>query len=617
GHGYPHYCLVGETPKLDGREALAVSGWRAQPFLQEVSTNNVAALQPGQSQRSLLLDKNGKLIDDIFIKRLEADEIGRDRYIVLTNPQNHERVKMWFHNLSDGYVIFDEDDIFAKIEGPVTVVDLLESDESHNLRRPGLEFRDSLKDIQPLCPASGNMLDGTSLYKVGHQDLFHLSKPYFIGQKNLEGVRPNVEKEEFKWEEVESEPKRTCLYEEHLKLTKKIIPFAGWEMPVWYTSVGDEHRAVRETAALFDVSHMGVFEITGEHATSFLDIVCSNYVRWYDVGQAFYSYLLDPDGNVIDDVFVYRRGPDLYLMVVNAANEDKDWAWLNAVNEGEVLIDRDHPDKAVEGKAILRNLKDPSSGQRQKIDIALQGPNSLAILQSLTHDEKLKDKLARIRRTGLIETELGGFELVIARTGYTGEDIGYEIFVHPSGAPALWNLLLRKGEPFGIKPAGLGARDSTRTEAGLPLYGHELAGPFNIDPVAAGFGSFVKLHKPYFIGRKAFIEKALGGKMEIVRFRMNEKGVRMPAMGDPVVNRKGKYIGAVTSCAIDSEGFLLGTAYVDKRYNKEGTQIGVFALPHGKIPAEKPKDKLGEGDQVLLHNWATVLTRFLERKNSA
>ncbi len=617
GHGYPHYCLVGETPKLDGREALAVSGWRAQPFLQEVSTNNVAALQPGQSQRSLLLDKNGKLIDDIFIKRLEADEIGRDRYIVLTNPQNHERVKMWFRNLSDGYVIFDEDDIFAKIEGPVTVVDLLESDESHNLRRPGLEFRDSLKDIQPLCPASGNMLDGTSLYKAGHQDLFHLSKPYFIGQKNLEGVRPNVEKEEFKREEVESEPKRTCLYEEHLKLTKKIIPFAGWEMPVWYTSVGDEHWAVRETAALFDVSHMGVFEIAGEHATSFLDIVCSNYVRWYDVGQAFYSYLLDPDGNVIDDVFVYRRGPDLYLLVVNAANEDKDWAWLNAVNEGEVLIDRDHPDKAVEGKAILRNLKDPSSGQRQKIDIALQGPNSLAILQSLTDDEKLKDKLARIRRTGLIETELGGFELVIARTGYTGEDIGYEIFVHPGDAPALWNLLLRKGEPFGIKPAGLGARDSTRTEAGLPLYGHELAGSFNIDPVGAGFGSFVKFHKPYFIGRKAFIKKALSGKMEIVRFRMNEKGVRMPAMGDPVVNRKGKYIGAVTSCAIDSEGFLLGMAYVDKRYNKEGTQIGVFALPHGKVPAEKPKDELGEGDQVLLHNWATVLTRFPERENLA
>ncbi|HID61229.1 MAG TPA: aminomethyl transferase family protein [Anaerolineae bacterium] len=296
-------------------------------------------------------------------------------------------------------------------------------------------------------------------------------------------------------------------------------------------------------------------------------------------------------------------------MVVNAANEDKDWDWLNAVNEGRVLIDREHPDKKVLSKAILRNLKDPSSGERRRIDLALQGPRSLAILQSLTDDRKVKDALARVRRTDLIEVELAGLDLVIARTGYCGEEVGYEIFVHPDQASALWNLLLEEGKPFGLQPTGLACRDSTRTEAGLPLYGHELAGPFGINPIEAGFSGYVKLHKPFFIGRRALMEKGYNTGKEVVRFRMNEKGVRVPKTGDPVVNKRGKYIGVVTSCAIDSQGYLLGLAYVDKRYNREGERIGIFALP-GKVPPGKSMDELTAGDRVLLHDEATVLTRF-------
>ncbi len=618
GRGYPHYCLAAgsnDFSRYDGRGLLYIGGWRAQPFLQEVATNNVAALQPGQSQRSTLLDRDGTLIDDVFIKRLEPDEIGRHRYIVSTTPAGHAQVKAWFRNLSDGYVIFDEDDLYAKIEGPVTVVDLLDSDGHDEVKSEALAFRDSLEEVEPLYQEEKKP-DGLSLYQAGHQHLFYLSKPYFVGQSNLADVRPRkVEKEEWQWvEPEEGQPKRTCLYDEHVKLTRKIIPFAGWEMPVWYTSVSDEHRAVRETAALFDVSHMGFLEIAGEHATDFLDTVCSNYVPQLEDGRSLYAYLFDPDGNIIDDIMIYRRQQNLYLMVVNASNFDKDWDWLKAVNERRVVIDRHHPDKEVVGQAILRNLKDPSCGERQRVNIALQGPNSLAILQSLTADEELKTRLARMKRTWLIEAELAGLHLVIAQTGYCGEEIGYEIFVHPDHAPRLWSLLLEKGEPFGLKPAGLGARDSTRTEAGLPLYGHELAGAFNIDPLAAGFGSYVKLHKPYFIGRKAFMEKALDGKMQIVRFRMDNKGVRMPATGDPVVNRKGKYVGAVTSCAIDSQGYLLGMAYVDKRYAKEGTPLNVFALPHGKkLPECKPLDELDFGDQVMLGDGATVLSRFPEK----
>jgi glycine hydroxymethyltransferase len=615
--GYPHYYFLRETleaTRQRGNEAtrvkreasdmglLEVMGERATPFLQQVSTNDVSFLQPGESQRSFLLDAKGQLMDSISILRLEPDKWGRDHYIVMTNPENTDRVKAWFRGLADGYILFDEDDIFRKVEGPVVVRELEVGSWKLELETPNSKLQTPISNLQPTT--------GLSLYQAGHDSLFHLSKPYFVGQKSLESVRPKVEKKEWQWQEEEGELKRTPLYEEHLKLTKKVIPFAGWEMPVWYTSVSEEHKAVRETAGLFDVAHMGVLEVAGEHATGFLDLVTSNYVRWIGDGQSQYAYLLDPDGNVMDDVFIYRRAADRYMLVVNASNAEEDLTWLKAVNSGQYLIDREHPDIEIEGPAIIRDLKDPSSGEDQRVDLAIQGPNSLAILQSLTEDEKLQAKLARIRRTEFIGTELAGMELMVSRTGYTGEDIAYELYLHPDNAPRLWNLLLETGKDYGIKPAGLGARDSTRTEAGLPLHGHDLAGPYSISPIEAGFGSYVKFHKPYFIGRKALLEKEATRTMEVLRFRMNERGVRMTKLGDLVVDRRGKYIGRVTSCALDTEGFQIGLAYVDRKYNREGTSIGIISLPHDKVPPTKSVEEMALGDKMLLQERATVLTRF-------
>jgi glycine hydroxymethyltransferase len=389
-------------------------------------------------------------------------------------------------------------------------------------------------------------------------------------------------------------------------------------MPVWYTGVLDEHNAVRKAAGLFDVAHMGVFEASGPHATEFLNLVLTNYARWFEPGESFYSYLLDPDGGVIDDLFVYRRRKDLYLIVVNAANADKDWAWLNAVNDGQVLIDRQRPGLRVLRPAVLRDLKDRGSGGDMRVDLALQGPASLAILQSLAADPLLRDRLARVPKTGLIECELGHpstgarapFNLVIARTGYTGEEVGYEIFVHPDCAVAFWETLLEAGEPFGLKPCGLAARDSTRTEAGLPLYGHELAGPYDISPAGAGFGSYVKLHKPYFVGRAAYLQREKQRTMETARFRMNERGVRMPKTGDPLVSRKGRAIGWVTSAAVDVDGRILGIAYLESRYHRPGDEIGLFSLPAKPVMEKEDKAELAPGDQVQLPETATLLRRF-------
>jgi len=669
---------------------LAIRGERATPFLQQVCTNDIVRLRPGEITRSFLLDKDGTLLDDVTILRLETDRWGRDRYILMANPENAERVKAWLRGLADGYVLFDEEDVFRKVEGPVVVEDLMEDAEGdarrtalalhgpkslevlrrlnpdlpplenarfqkvklggtealvlHNGYREGdarfellvhsgeaaklwqallragaepagLEVRNALRAEAglPTYREGEPRPDGLALYRAGWAPLFYVSKPYFIGQRNLESVRPRPAKKEWRWEEKEGTLRRTVLYEEHLKLGAKMVPFAGWEMPVQYTSIFEEHLAVRRTAGLFDVAHMGVIEVAGEHATGFLDLVTSNYIRWIGDGQSQYSYLLDPDGNVIDDMFIYRRAADRYMLVVNAANAEKDLAWLRAVNSGEYLIDREHPDLEIEGPVVIRDLKDPSSEDDRRVDIALQGPASLAILQSLTDDPKLRKRLARLQRTEFIETELAGIEMLLARTGYTGEEIGYELYVHPDEAPRLWNLLLERGKPFGIKPTGLGARDSTRTEAGLPLHGHDLAGPYNISPIEAGFGSYVKFHKPYFIGRKALLEKEATRRMELVRFRMNEKGVRMARLGDPVVDKRGRYIGRVTSCALGTDGFQVGLAYVERKYNRPGVQIGIIPLP-ARIPPAKPVEELDLGDKLLLQQWATVLTRFPEKQ---
>jgi glycine hydroxymethyltransferase len=635
--GYPHHAILPENPS-PRPAALRVTGWRARPFVQQVTTANVAALAPGESTATYMLDQHGKLIDPVAVTREEQDEWGRDRYLLTPTPQNAARVASWLRGLADGYTLFDEKDIFRKVEGPVVV---------EETERQGDTGTGGQGDQESGAPAA-------ELY-AAYPRAFDLTKPYFVGQAHLAEFAPQTgqdapetgatstqdaagtgatsrgtggtsRKEEWRWEEPEASLKRTPLYEVHKGMGAKLVPFAGWEMPVWYTSVSEEHRAVRKAAGLFDVAHMGVFEIEGPHATAFLDTVLSNYAAWLEDGQSCYGYLLDPDGEVIDDVMIYRRqaspltapgpGGARYLMVVNAANEEKDWDWLNAVNERRVVIDRNRPWVQVEAPATLRNLKDPASGERQKRDLALQGPASLPTLQALTDDPEVKAALARVRRTDLIECRLAGpstgsgrgLPLVVARTGYCGEEWGYEIFVHPDDASRLWEAILEAGEGFGVKPAGLAARDSTRTEAGLPLYGHELAGPFDISPVEAGFPGYVKYHKPFFVGRDALLAREESRTREAIRFRANQKGVRRPHLGDPVVNRKGQLIGHVTSCSIDVEGYLLGLAIVEQRYNVPETPVAIFPLGGKSL-----EEALMRGQRVTLPVEATVLTRLPER----
>jgi glycine hydroxymethyltransferase len=243
-----------------------------------------------------------------------------------------------------------------------------------------------------------------------------------------------------------------------------------------------------------------------------------------------------------------------------------------------------------------------------RVDIALQGPKSRDILLSLPCDPDTVKRVKKLKRTELCEAVIGGFDLVVSRTGYTGERMCFELFVHPDKAVNLWNQLLEAGEEYGLKPCGLGARDSLRTEAGLPLYGHEMGGDKNQGVGDAGFHTYVKTYKPWFIGRDAFVAQEDQRKSEVVRFQFNEKGVRMAHLGDPVVDKRGKTIGYVTSCAVDKTGFLTGQAYISSKNAVKGEAIYIFQSAPAK--ASKPPAELDLGDRISIPSIATILSRF-------
>jgi glycine hydroxymethyltransferase len=319
---------------------------------------------------------------------------------------------------------------------------------------------------------------------------------------------------------------------------------------------------------------------------------------------------------VIDDTLVYHRGADKFLVVVNASNDDKDWAWLNAVKNSGICVDSVRPWVSAFGKdAVLRNLRDPKEGADMRVDIALQGPKSRDILLALGCDAETRRRVMALKRTQLCEARIGEFDLVVSRTGYTGEKMAFELFVHPDHASSLFTTLLEVGKPSGLKPVGLGARDSLRTEAGLPLYGHEMgvgsgkANQGDLGVAEAGFGSYVKTYKPWFIGRQAYVDREKSRKGVVVRFRFTEKGVRMAHNGDPVMDKRGWVIGWVTSCAVDSDGLLTGQAYVELKSSEPGSAVMIYqGAPDksGKAPAE-----LLLGDRATLPTLATVLSRFL------
>jgi aminomethyltransferase len=334
--------------------------------------------------------------------------------------------------------------------------------------------------------------------------------------------------------------KRTPLYAKHLELGAKMVEFGGWEMPVQYAGILEEHQAVRHTAGLFDVCHMGEIQVLGAGAAAFLQRVLTNDVVKMAAGQVIYTLMCYPDGGIVDDMLVYKLDDEKYMLVVNAGNTDKDWNWLREYAHV-------HAYKEQAEDFILQNIS------AEVGLLALQGPRAEEILVGIG-SVSLKD----LRYYRFAVTELAGIKVIISRTGYTGED-GFEIYVGAGNVPAIWDLVMEAGKAQGLVPAGLGARDTLRFEAGLPLYGHELTE--KTTPLEAGLEYFVAWEKGDFVGKEALLaQKKEGVPRKLVGLTMLERGI--PRAGYPI-EKGGARIGEVTSGSYaPSLEQNLGLAYV-------------------------------------------------------
>lgn len=342
------------------------------------------------------------------------------------------------------------------------------------------------------------------------------------------------------------ELKKTPLYEEHIKLGAKVVGFGGYLMPVQYTNIIEEHVNTRTNAGLFDISHMGEFEISGKDSFRFIQWLVTNDISKLEVGKGLYTPMCYENGTIVDDLFVYMLAPEKFLLVVNAANSDKDFSWVRKVSEGFEV-----------------EFKDVSN---DTAELALQGPKAEKILQKVTDVD-----LANLNYFRFVYSNLNGTRALISRTGYTGED-GFELYIDPDEVVHVWNKLLEVGEEDGLKPVGLGARNTLRLEACLRLYGNDIDD--TTTPLEAGMGWTVKFDKGDFIGKGELLKQKGNLKRRIVAFEMVDKAI---ARHSYPISKENADIGHVTSGTFSP--ILkkpIGMAYVNVEHVREGEEIEIL-----------------------------------------
>jgi aminomethyltransferase len=350
--------------------------------------------------------------------------------------------------------------------------------------------------------------------------------------------------------------KITALHKDHVRLGAKMVEFAGYEMPILYTSIKEEHEAVRTNVGVFDVSHMGEFYVFGKDATEFVDTLFTNNVSKLSRGDIAYGFMCDEEGGTIDDLLVYKYNDSFYLLVINAANQAKDFEWINKQKKGRVTV---------VGKS------------KEYGQLALQGPKALDTL-----DRMCDNDLKRVKPFTFVECQIDGYEFLVSRTGYTGED-GFEIYGEPEDIKHLFNAFIDQG----VVPCGLGARDTLRYEAALPLYGHELSK--DISPVDAGMNFAIDFNKKHFLGKEALLENKANKQRRLVGLVLLEKGV--PREGYPVY-KGDKEVGHITTGYISpTKNVPLAMALIDKPHDKRGTHLEV-GIRKKRIPAKVIKRKL-------------------------
>ena len=340
--------------------------------------------------------------------------------------------------------------------------------------------------------------------------------------------------------------KDTALSAIHAALGAKMVPFAGYNMPVSYQGINLEHQTVREKVGVFDVSHMGEFFVTGPNALSLIQRVCSNDASKLEDGEAQYSCFPNQDGGVVDDLIVYRIAAEKWLLVVNASNIDKDWAWINSHNTME---------------ATLENSSDHYSL------LAIQGPKAIQAMQSLTQENLSAIKFYTFK----MNTFAGVENVIISATGYTGSG-GFEIYCKNTQVAKIWTKVLEAGANWGIQPIGLAARDTLRLEMGYCLYGNDIDD--TTSPLEAGLGWITKFNKDFINSESLKKQKEIGVSKTLVGFELSQRGI--PRQGYAIVDAQGNSIGRVTSGTMSpSMGKGIGLGYVPMALKEVGSQIHI------------------------------------------
>ena len=574
----PYPERPGEPPvpevdsKLGDRTALLVRGDKVRLALGQMLTASLPA--DGGPVRAKMLRDDGSEIDDVIAAELEHE--GREeRAVVLAHSGKAAAARQWIEELSDGYVVFDEDDLYKKVDGPSVVEEL-----------DVAELPEALKSEIAACEAE--------------PPAAHLARPYFIGQGTLYAEAAPAAKPAYECAAPELPLRQTVLNAVHKELGAKMAPFAGWEMPIQYPDgIFEEHRAVRTGAGLFDVSHMRALEVRGRASLEFLDGLLANCVSRLDPGEAQYSCMLYPDGTTVDDIYVYRLARERFMIVANAANAERVIDWLRSAASGSVMIDPAMRAKELPGPVEILDLHD--AGEASRAGLAIQGPASRAVLMGLAEGGPGAERLGRLAPNAFWEFELAGLAATVARTGYTGEALGYEVYVHPDGAPKLWNAMLDEGRELGVRPAGLGARDSTRVEAGFPLFGHEIEGDLGISMTEAGYGFAVRFHVPFFVGRGSYMARARGSKRHLLR--LAGQGRKSLRAGHVILDGSGAPVGEVTSFAYVREDMsFVVFACVEEGFRPAPGE----PVTGARVGAGKLSGKVSEKQAVEL----TALTRF-------
>ncbi len=354
--------------------------------------------------------------------------------------------------------------------------------------------------------------------------------------------------------------KRTPFYDNHIAEGARIVPFVGWAMPVQYSGIMAEHKAVRESVGLFDVSHMGEFLVEGPGAEAFLQRMTTNDVAALDVGQAQYTVALLPEGGIVDDLLVYKRAASRYLVCVNAGRLDADWEWFSS-------------NHSAADDCTLVNASDDFA------QLAIQGRNAEAVLQKLTGLD-----LSAVEFYRLVEGELAGVQCIIPRTGYTGED-GFEVFCAPEHADRVWTAIREAGQEFGLVPVGLGARDTLRLEAKYCLYGNDI--DTTTTPLEARLGWITKFDKGDFIGRDALVaQKEARVRRFLAGFELKGRGIARPGA---TVFVDDQAVSEVTSGTMSpSLGRAIGLCYLPRRHSRPGTAFEI-EIRGRRVPAEVVK----------------------------